>query len=79
MKEIIKTKQRIKVKQKSKQTPQRAPVVAINWLAAEAFAGAWRYPERTAVAMDLRQHRTTAVEAAPGNGREQHCICRPIV
>jgi phosphopantetheine adenylyltransferase len=31
-KEGAKRKQRIKVKQKSKQTPQRAPVVAINWL-----------------------------------------------
>jgi hypothetical protein len=30
--EGAKRKQRIKVKQKSKQTPQRAPVVAINWL-----------------------------------------------
>jgi phosphopantetheine adenylyltransferase len=32
VKEGTKRKQRIKVKQKSKQTPQRAPVVAINWL-----------------------------------------------
>jgi hypothetical protein len=32
IKEGAKRKQRIKVKQKSKQTPQRAPVVAINWL-----------------------------------------------
>jgi len=32
VKEGAKRKQRIKVKQTSKQTPQRAPVVAINWL-----------------------------------------------
>jgi hypothetical protein len=32
LKEGAKRKQRIKVKQKSKQTPQRAFVVAINWL-----------------------------------------------
>jgi phosphopantetheine adenylyltransferase len=32
VKEGAKRKQRIKVKQKSKQTPQQAPVVAINWL-----------------------------------------------
>jgi hypothetical protein len=31
-KEGAKRKQRIKVKQKSKQTPQRAAVVTINWL-----------------------------------------------
>jgi hypothetical protein len=30
--EGAKRKQRIKVKQKFKQTPQRAPVVTINWL-----------------------------------------------
>jgi hypothetical protein len=32
VKEGTKRKQRMKVKQKSKQTPQQAPVVAINWL-----------------------------------------------
>jgi hypothetical protein len=32
VKEGAKRKQRIKAKQKSKQTPQRAPVAAINWL-----------------------------------------------
>jgi len=33
-------------------------------------AGAWRFPERTAVAVDLRQHRRR--QLLRGNGREQH-------
>jgi hypothetical protein len=66
-KEGAKRKQRIKVKQKSKQTPQQVPVG--NQLAVEASARAWRFPERTAVAVDLRQHRRQ--QLLHENGRER--------
>jgi hypothetical protein len=40
-----------------------------NQIAAEASAGAWRFPERTVVAMDLRQHWRQ--QLLRGNGRER--------
>ncbi len=45
------------------QTNTTAGACCGNQLAAEASAGAWRFSERTAVAVDLRKHRRRAVAA----------------
>ncbi len=71
-----KRKQRMKQSEARVQTNTTAGACCRNQLAAEASAGAWRFPERTAVAVDLRQHRRR--QLLRGNGRE-FCICRPIV
>jgi hypothetical protein len=50
------------------QTNTTAGACCDNQLAAEASAGAWRFSERTAVAVNLRQHRRR--QLLRGNGRE---------
>jgi hypothetical protein len=52
--EGVKRKQRIKQKKAKVQTNTTAGACCGNQLAAEASARAWRFPERTAVAMDLK-------------------------
>ncbi len=53
------------------QTNTTAGACCGNQLAAEASAGAWRFPERIAVAVDLRQHRRKKIQdqrTAAGSG-----------
>jgi hypothetical protein len=66
----VRSKKKAKDQSEAKvQTNTTAAACCGNQLAAEASAGAWRFQERTAVAVDLRQHRRR--QLLRGNERER--------